>query len=70
MAEHSVCATVRRFDPTSRRTEVFDDHGGVIVVDPAAFDAGGLRLLRVGQRVRVAVDDAGTAVRITIPGVD
>ena len=33
----------------------------------AAFDASGLRLLRLGQRVRIDRDDAGTVVRITIP---
>ena len=32
-----------------------------------AFDASGLRLLRLGQRVRIETDDAGRVLRLTIP---
>jgi hypothetical protein len=34
--------------------------------DAAAFDAGGLRLLRPGQRVRIEVEGPKDAPRITL----
>jgi hypothetical protein len=34
--------------------------------DGAAFDAGGLRLLRPGQRVRIETEGDGEARRITL----
>ena len=38
------------------------DDGIELPYDAAAFDAGGLRLTRVGQRVRISVDGSGTRV--------
>lgn len=55
-------ATVRSFDPASRSGTVLLDDGVELPYDAAAFDAGGLRLTRVGQRVRIAVDGSGTRV--------
>jgi 2-phospho-L-lactate/phosphoenolpyruvate guanylyltransferase len=52
-----VQATVRSFDPASRAGTVLLDDGVELPYDSAAFDAGGLRLLRVGQRVRLRVED-------------
>lgn len=49
-------ATVRSFDPGSRSGTVVLDDGIELPYDRDAFDAGGIRLLRVGQRVRIEVD--------------
>ena len=46
-------ATVRRFDPGTRSGTVLLDDGMELPYDAVAFDASGLRLLRVGQRVRI-----------------
>ncbi|HET9945904.1 MAG TPA: hypothetical protein VFR56_09640 [Actinomycetes bacterium] len=48
-------ATVRTFDAATRSGSVLLDDGVELPYDDRAFDAGGLRLLRVGQRVRVTV---------------
>ncbi len=50
--------TVRSFDPTTRSGSVLLDDGTELPYDAAAFDAGGLLLLRFGQRVRLR--EAGT----------
>jgi 2-phospho-L-lactate guanylyltransferase len=52
-----VQATVRTFDPVTRSGTVLLDDGLEMAYDGAAFAAGGLRLLRVGQRVRLRVAD-------------
>ncbi len=49
-------ATVRSFDPGSRSGTVLLDDGVELPYDRDAFDPGGVRLLRVGQRVRIEVD--------------
>ena len=49
-------ATVRSFDAGSRSGTVLLDDGTELSYDRPAFDAGGIRLLRVGQRVRIEVD--------------
>ena len=56
----TVQATVRSFDPLVRSGTVLLDDGTELPYDTDAFDSGGLRLARVGQRVRVRVDPAGT----------
>ena len=45
--------TVRDFDPTTGAGSVLLDDGRQVAFDGAAFAAGGLRLLRFGQRVRL-----------------
>ncbi len=59
-------ATVRSFDPDTRSGSLLADDGRLILFPPAAFDAGGLRLLRLGQRVRLDTDADGTVTRVTI----
>lgn len=54
-AEHPPQATVRRFDPVARSGSVLFDDGAELAFDAAAFDRGGLRTVRVGQRVRLAL---------------
>ncbi|HVS68527.1 MAG TPA: hypothetical protein VHE56_08255 [Mycobacteriales bacterium] len=59
-------ATVRHFDEASRCGDVLTDDGKVIAFDADAFETSGLRLLRLGQRVRLNVDDAGRVRSLTI----
>jgi hypothetical protein len=47
--------TVRTYDAVTRSGSVFLDDGTRLDFEAAAFDAGGLRLLRLGQRVNLAV---------------
>ncbi|MFI1969006.1 hypothetical protein BLA24_23505 [Streptomyces cinnamoneus] len=56
-------ATAYTFDPSTRSGSVLLDDGTPVPFDAAAFDAGGLRLLRPGQRVRIECAQApeGTA---------
>jgi 2-phospho-L-lactate/phosphoenolpyruvate guanylyltransferase len=58
--------TVRSFDLRSRSGDVLLDDGQVLSFPARAFDASGLRLLRLGQRVRLRVDEAGAVTFITI----
>ncbi len=51
-------ATAYTYDPETRCGSVLLDDGTPVPFDAAAFDAGGLRLLRAGQRVRVETADA------------
>ncbi|MDI5962836.1 hypothetical protein POF50_003680 [Streptomyces sp. SL13] len=57
-------ATSYTFDPATRCGSVLLDDGTPLPFDAAAFDAGGLRLLRSGQRVRVRVEGSGDARRV------
>jgi 2-phospho-L-lactate guanylyltransferase len=59
--------TVRTFDPRTGAGDVLLDDGSALPFPGAAFDASGLRLLRLGQRVRIETDDDGRVVRLTIP---
>ena len=42
------------------------DDGRALAFPASAFDSSGLRLLRLGQRVRLETDDSGAVVRLTI----
>lgn len=59
-------ATVRSFDPRDRGGDVLLDDGSVLAFAAPAFDRSGLRLLRLGQRVRLRLDDAGCVVLVTL----
>lgn len=48
--------TVRTYDATTRSGSVLLDDGTRLDFDGTAFEAGGLRLLRSGQRVNLAMD--------------
>ncbi|UGY93798.1 hypothetical protein [Streptomyces gobiensis] len=52
-------ATAYTYDPETRSGSVLLDDGTPVPFDAAAFDAGGLRLLRSGQRVRIETEGAG-----------
>jgi 2-phospho-L-lactate guanylyltransferase len=53
------------FDPQTRSGSVLLDDGTKLPYDAAAFDAGSMRLARVGQRVRIEVDGEGAQQRVT-----
>ncbi|WP_328319846.1 hypothetical protein [Streptomyces sp. NBC_00388] len=61
-------ATAYTYDPETRSGSVLLDDGTPVDFGAGAFDAGGLRLLRAGQRVRIeTADDGGSgAPRITL----
>ncbi|MFI0368540.1 hypothetical protein ACH35V_11700 [Actinomadura sp. 1N219] len=48
--------TVKDYDAESRSGSVLLDDGTELPFDADAFAAGGLRLLRFGQRVNLALD--------------
>ena len=58
-------ATVATFDADTGSGTVLTDDGRRVPFDAAAFAAGGLRLLRPGQRVKMDIAD-GRVVRVTI----
>ena len=49
-------ATCRDHDPVTRTGSVLLDDGTLLRYSATAFDAGGLLLLRSGQRVRIRLD--------------
>ncbi|WP_433892932.1 hypothetical protein [Streptomyces sp. CA-111067] len=57
-------ATAFTFDADSRSGSVLLDDGTPMAFDAAAFDAGQLRLLRPGQRVRIRTEGAGESRRV------
>ncbi|WP_405602509.1 hypothetical protein OG741_28225 [Streptomyces sp. NBC_01410] len=59
-------ATSYTYDSETRSGSVLLDDGTPVEFDAAAFDAGGLRLLRPGQRVRIETEGQGGALRITL----
>lgn len=58
--------TVATFDTATGAGTVVNDRGEFREFSPAAFAAGGLLLLRLGQRVRVECDEAGAISCVTI----
>jgi 2-phospho-L-lactate guanylyltransferase len=58
--------TVRSFDPATRGGTVLLDDGTELPYDAAAFDAGGLRLARIGQRVALRADVDGRITALTL----
>jgi cold shock CspA family protein len=59
--------TVASYDEDGHGGSVLLDDGTPVAFGPAAFEASGLRQLRVGQRVKLDTDDAGAVVRVTLP---
>lgn len=64
-----VQATIHRIEPDGSGSALLDD-GVEVALPPGAAVAGGLRHLRVGQRVSVELDDTGLAVtRVWVVGI-
>lgn len=59
-------ATAYTYDPETRTGKVLLDDGTPVPFDAPAFDKGGLRLLRPGQRVRIEVEGEKDDRRITL----
>ncbi|SCG62770.1 2-phospho-L-lactate guanylyltransferase [Micromonospora humi] len=59
--------TVATYDASTRSGVLLLDDGTELAFPARAFDASGLRLLRLGQRLRVERDAAGEVVRVTLP---
>jgi len=58
--------TIRNFDEVTKSGDLLLDDGSVVAFDAVAFASSGLRLLRLGQRVRLEIDDAGRVRSLTI----
>ncbi|MEW1645552.1 MULTISPECIES: hypothetical protein [unclassified Streptomyces] len=59
-------ATAYTYDADSRTGSVLLDDGTPVPFDAPAFDAGGLRLLRPGQRVRIETEGSEGGLRVTL----
>ncbi|WP_103501931.1 MULTISPECIES: hypothetical protein [unclassified Streptomyces] len=59
-------ATAHTFDARSRSGSVLLDDGTPVEFGPDAFDAGGLLLLRPGQRVRIERSADGRISCVTL----
>ena len=57
-------ATAFTYSPDTRSGSVLLDDGTPLPFDAAAFDAGGLLLLRPGQRVRIETEGDGAGRRV------
>jgi cold shock CspA family protein len=59
--------TVATFDPATRTGSLLLDDGTQVDFGRDAFDVSGLRLLRLGQRVRIETGTDGKVDKIAIP---
>ena len=57
--------TVKRYDAESRTAVLLDDELRQLDVDREAIAASGLLELRLGQRVRFELEEAGDEIRVT-----
>ncbi|HET6482238.1 MAG TPA: cold-shock protein [Actinoplanes sp.] len=62
--------TIATFDSGSRSGTLLLDDGTELAFDAPAFDASGLRKLRLGQRVDIDAGQDGRVRQVRIPGVD
>ena len=63
----TVQGTIATFDEHAHNGSLLLDDGTSLTFPATAFEASGLRLLRLGQRVRVERDEAGEISLITLP---
>jgi 2-phospho-L-lactate guanylyltransferase len=59
--------TIATFDPQTRTGTALLDDGSEVSFPAAAFEASGLRLLRLGQRVRFETGSDGGITKVTLP---
>ncbi len=59
-------ATVRSYDPTTRSGSLFLDDGRELAFAADALDGSGLRLLRLGQRVRLTLGPGDRVEALTL----
>jgi 2-phospho-L-lactate guanylyltransferase len=58
-------ASIFDWDEQTRSGSVLLDDGTLLPYDADAFDAGSMRLARVGQRVRISVEGSGADRKVT-----
>jgi 2-phospho-L-lactate guanylyltransferase len=58
--------TVATFDETKQDGSLLLDDGTTVTFPTAAFSASGLRLLRLGQRVRIERSATGDVTLVTL----
>lgn len=56
--------TIKSYDEAARSGIIIDDTRVELAFDAASFAGSGLRMLRLGQRVRFTVEGEGDATRI------
>ncbi|MFB9360989.1 cold-shock protein [Actinoplanes nipponensis] len=61
--------TVATFDAQTRTGTLLLDDGAELSFPAAAFEASGLRLLRLGQRLTVSTSPDGAVTRVELPGI-
>ena len=61
--------TVATFDAQTRTGTLLLDDGSELSFPAEAFDASGLRLLRLGQRVTISAGPDGIVTRVELPGI-
>jgi 2-phospho-L-lactate guanylyltransferase len=59
--------TVAAYDARTRSGTLLLDDGTRVEFPTTAFDASGLRTVRVGQRLRIEHDESGQIARVTLP---
>jgi 2-phospho-L-lactate/phosphoenolpyruvate guanylyltransferase len=59
--------TVATYDPQTRSGTVLLDDGTELAFPREAFDASGLRLLRLGQRLRIEMNESSQVTKVTLP---
>jgi len=60
---------VATFDAQTHTGTLLLDDGSELPLPAAAFEASGLRLLRLGQRVSISADPDGAVTRVELPGI-
>jgi 2-phospho-L-lactate guanylyltransferase len=61
--------TVATFDAQTRTGTLLLDDGSELAFPAAAFEASGLRLLRLGQRLSISAGPDGTVTKVELPGI-
>jgi 2-phospho-L-lactate guanylyltransferase len=61
--------TIATFDAETHTGTLLLDDGSELSFPAAAFDASGLRLLRLGQRVSVSAGPDGDITKVELPGI-
>lgn len=66
MSSQAVQATVASFDGPSRTGTALLDDGTEVTFPADAFDRSGLRLVRLGQRLRLVCDETGRVTDLSL----
>jgi cold shock CspA family protein len=61
--------TVATFDPQTRSGTLLLDDGSELAFPAEAFQASGLRLLRLGQRLSIESGPDGNVIKVQLPGI-